>query len=774
MKPVALVLVFLFAAVALPQERAAEFELTIDKIMRGPELVGRAPREVRWSGDGRFVYFRWQPAGEKEEALYVAAREGGGPRKLSEDEEKKAPPFAGEFDRQKKRMVFAEEGDLFIYDLLKGERRQITATKDVESDPHFCRQEKSVCFTRAGNLYALELESGAIEQLTDIRSGSERKDEPTLSQKFLREEEKRLLKTVRERAEKREKEERERKEREKIKPFYLGEKRSASSLRLSPNGRWISFMVAQEPTGSRHTFVPEFVTESGYVESIESRTKVGDATGKRRLAFMNTENGEVVWADHGQGERQAQFLEPKWSEDGDKCMGLVRSLDNKDRWILLYDPATGKSKVLDHLHDDAWIGGTGWATAGWMPDNKSVYFLSERDGYMHLYTVSIDGGEPKQLTSGRFEVYSPRISRDRKSWYFVSNEAHPGERHFYTMPLEGGERVRLTGMPGNHQPVLSPDEDALAIVYSYSNKPPELYLQENRPGAIPRQVTLSTSEEFRAYSWLEPQIVTFAARDGATVYARLYTPEMLAAERRPRLRRGEKRPGVIFVHGAGYLQNAHKWWSSYYREYMFHHYLIERGYVVIDVDYRASAGYGRAWRTAIYRHMGGKDLDDQLDAAKYLVERHNVDPKRIGIYGGSYGGFIALMAMFARPEVFAAGAALRPVTDWAHYNDTYTSNILNRPQDDPEAYRRSSPIYFAEGLKGALLICHGMKDTNVHFQDTVRLVQRLIELGKENWEVAIYPVEDHDFQEASSWADEYRRIFKLFERTLKPAGADKR
>jgi dipeptidyl aminopeptidase/acylaminoacyl peptidase len=137
------------------------------------------------------------------------------------------------------------------------------------------------------------------------------------------------------------------------------------------------------------------------------------------------------------------------------------------------------------------------------------------------------------------------------------------------------------------------------------------------------------------------------------------------------------------------------------------------------------------------------------------------------VYGGSYGGFITLMAMFTTPDVFGAGAALRPVTDWAHYNHSYTSSILNEPPRDPEAYRRSSPIYFAEGLKGALLICHGMVDTNVHFQDSVRLAQRLIELRKENWELAAYPVENHAFEEETSWADEYRRILRLFERNLR-------
>jgi len=199
---------------------------------------------------------------------------------------------------------------------------------------------------------------------------------------------------------------------------------------------------------------------------------------------------------------------------------------------------------------------------------------------------------------------------------------------------------------------------------------------------------------------------------------------------------------------------------------MFHHLLASRGYTVLDLDYRGSAGLGRAWRTSIYRHMGGVDLDDQVSGARWLVAKMAIDSTRIGIYGGSYGGFITLMALFTKPGVFAAGAALRPVTDWAHYNHPYTARILNEPQTDSVAYRRSSPIYFAEGLVGRLLICHGMVDDNVHFQDTARLIQRLIELGKQNWEVAVYPVEAHGFRRNDSWTDEYRRILKLFEGTI--------
>jgi dipeptidyl aminopeptidase/acylaminoacyl peptidase len=373
-----------------------------------------------------------------------------------------------------------------------------------------------------------------------------------------------------------------------------------------------------------------------------------------------------------------------------------------------------------------------------------------------------------------------RLSPDRTKFYFTSSEGSLFERHLYSMPFEGGARTRLTTMAGNNQADVSPDERTLAVVRSYANRPPELYLQPNRPapdqkaqapnspaggaraaeapGPDVKQVTTSPTPEFFRHDWSDPPVVGFRARDGATVHGRLYRPA--AAQRGG--------PAVIFVHGAGYLQDVHKWWSTYYREYMFHHLLAERGYTVLSIDYRGSAGYGRDWRTGIYRHMGGKDLDDHVDAVRYLVSEHGVDPRRVGLYGGSYGGFITLMALFTTPDIFAAGAALRPVTDWAHYNHPYTSNILNEPQDDPEAYRRSSPIYFAAGLKGALLICHGMVDTNVHFQDTVRLTERLIELRKENWELAAYPVEDHAFERADSWADEFKRILKLFETNLRP------
>ncbi|MEO5582282.1 MAG: alpha/beta fold hydrolase, partial [Saprospiraceae bacterium] len=401
-------------------------------------------------------------------------------------------------------------------------------------------------------------------------------------------------------------------------------------------------------------------------------------------------------------------------------------------------------------------GGFFGANMGWISKDQ-IWYQSESTGYSHLYTYFISTHKSKALTVGKYEVLTASLSRDHKTFYITTNEVHPGEQHFYQLSTDGGTATKITSMQGANQVSISPDEKYIAFLYSNSNHPWELYLQENKPGQKPIQITdKAMSPEFKSYPWRQPEIINIEASDHANVYARIYKPD----------KKTNKKAAVIFVHGAGYLQNAHKWWSSYFREYMFNNLLTDLGYTVLDIDYRGSAGYGRDWRTGIYRYMGGKDLSDHIDAAHFLTATQGVDPKKIGIYGGSYGGFITLMGLFTAPDVFGAGAALRPVTDWAQYNHPYTANILNEPNTDSIAYKKSSPWYYAAGLSKPLLICHGMVDVNVHYQDAVKLVQRLIELKKENWELASYPMEDHGFAEPSSWTDEYKRILKLFELNL--------
>ena len=744
--------------------------LTIDMIMQGPQFYGYAPQDVRWSGDGQRIYFGWKQTTQTQDQpfdTWVLPRVTGNARKLTEDEAKLAPPVNGDTTRDRKKTIYERGGDIFLYDFSTDKATQLTKTAEPERNPHFTQDEQRIAFTRGGNLFVMPLTLGPIEQFTEIQPFGTGKVEPKpadpkTSQGTLQIQESNLIKAVRDRVARRESDEAKQRRENPRKPFSLEDRQTVIRLDLCPSEKCVIATIEDGAKGDKADDVPNYVTESSYTEAIKGRNNVGDAQENNRILILDVETGAGKWVDLGLGDRSTWQYAPLFNEQGTRAVMLARANDNKDRWILSLDTVTAKATTIFTDHDDAWIDGPGYETLGWLKNSDEVYFISERDGWAHLYTVPAAGGSIRQLTSGKFEVEQVSVSNDGSKFYLTTSEDGPAVRHFYSQPVTGGPRTRITTQPGKHEVTLSRDETYMADIHSYVNRPPELYTGDNNPGAIERSRTDSPSAEFRqmaqAGAWIDAPIVQVPARDGTMIPARLFKP----ANARP------GGPAVVFVHGAGYLQNVHKYWSpNYPREFLFHHFLMEHGYTVLDLDYRASAGYGRDWRTAIYRHMGGKDLDDNVDGAKYLVSQQGIDAKRIGIYGGSYGGFITLMAMFTTPDVFAAGAALRPVTDWSHYNHGYTSNILNTPQADDEAFKLSSPIFFADGLKGALLLLHGMVDTNVFFQDTVRLSQRLIELRKENWSVQFYPVEDHAFVRPESWADEYKRIFKLFEENLK-------
>jgi len=787
--------ILLFSSLTTIAQQSQAFEMSVENIMRDPLWMGSFPSNSHWSESDTKFYFNWNPEKTTADSLYEYSLESKKIRKVGLKEQKEFTPKTGSWNKDKTKKIYAKHGDLYLYEKDKN-TRQLLQTNKYEGSPYFSFGEKKIIFSKEDNLYSFDLKDGFIAQLTNFKSGfeAEKGEEETqnIQEKWLKEEELDLIKVLKEKEEERELTQTAKKQNQekpkRPKSIYTGSKRLTRKA-LSPDGQYVIFQLSKETDDNKKTIVPSYVRTSGFTEDLPARPNVGRSSNEYTTGIYDLLNDTVYyanpedlpningwskyWINEDDLKLKKENKEPKpiyisrpiWAEDGVNAFVIIQSLDNKDRWIALLDPATGKLKNIDHQHDDAWIGGPGisqWRpypnteNVGWLPDNEHIWFQSEESGYSHLHITNIYTGKNRQLTKGKYEVFDPKISKDQKHWYFTSSEGNSGQRHFYKMPIMGGKAEKLTSLKGNNQVSLSPNEEYLLIRHSYSNQPWELYLQKNTPNVKPVQITFSTSEEFKSYQWRDPEIVQFKAEDKEMVTARLYRPQQATP----------KGPAVIFVHGAGYLQNAHQWWSHYFREYMFHNLLVDLGYTVLDIDYRASAGYGRDWRTGIYRHMGGKDLSDQIDGAKYLAEEHDIDPQKIGIYGGSYGGFITIMAL-CQSEIFACGAALRSVTDWAHYNHEYTSNILNIPYIDSTAYRQSSPIYFAENLKNPLLMCHGMIDRNVHFQTVVRLSKRFIELGKDDWELAVYPLEGHGFQEPSSWTDEYKRILKLFEENLK-------
>ena len=508
-------LAILFAFHATP---AGKFALTVDNIMRGPGLYGYEPAQVRWSGDGERLYFQWKQASDpvmKDPDTYVVNRDGSSLRKLSEAEARLAPPAFGSTTPEKKRTVYSRDGDIFFYDATSGQTRRLTKTTDGEADPHFTHDGRRVAFTRANNLYVMALDGGALEELTDIRlpgatpaatqggrggrGGATAPEEQkgTDSQESLKKQEKELLEVIRDRAAKREEDEARRKRENPRKPFNLTAGQTIASLQLTPDEKYVIAGVREAGKDDKNTVVPNYVTESGYTEEIPSRDKVGDNQNRMKLAILNVETGEVKWVDHGQKEvggaadamRDVQLSQPVWSEDGAKAVLLARAADNKDRWILSLDEATGKTRMVAHDHDDAWLDGPGAGTLGWMKNDRDIYFQSERTGYSHLYVAPFEGGEPKALTSGKWEVDGVALSKDKSRFLLVTSEADAGEHNVYEMSAEGGARSRLTSLPGGHSFVASPDDRWFADIYSYTNKPPELYVQEARTGAVAKKLT---------------------------------------------------------------------------------------------------------------------------------------------------------------------------------------------------------------------------------------------------------------------------------------------
>ncbi|MFT2091188.1 prolyl oligopeptidase family serine peptidase [Paraglaciecola sp. 2405UD69-4] len=779
----------------------AEQSLSLQQIMADPDWMGRQPIRPYWADDSAGVYYEQKRLGSPLRDLWIKdlGDETNG-KKVNISTKHQDAYQRRVLDQHNKMAAWVFEGNVFIKDLETKTLKQLTKDNKKPYNLKFLNDGR-LSFQSGDSFYAIDPFTGFYELLVTWSFA----DEPigvTAPQDYIAEQQQKLIKVV---ALKRNHQEQKfqqqsllEKTNSSLAPpsFYFAKGNETVEASLSPNGKWL--IVAE----TKHSewrddgdIMPNYINEDGRISADKVRPRVADVTPKNeKLWLLNIEKhtkralsysdlpgfNEDVLASVKRENAAAKGQEysinrlPRdivllrdwswsqsaiqWHSDGDNVAIMLEAWDNKDRWLTSVDLATAKLKNQHRLHDDAWVN-YDFNSFGWLHKSKALYYLSEESGYANLYLKPLNG-EARALVSGQFEVNNLTLSQDDSFMYFKANKKHPGIYEIYRVAIQSLAVQELTNLNGMTDYQLSPDEQSLLLTHSTLTRPPELYVK-NIGDENAKQITHTISQAFLDIDWIAPDIVPIpSSHTEQPIFSRVYAPKNANYEF------DEKRKAVVFSHGAGYLQNAHLGWSAYFREYMFHNMLAQQGYVVLDMDYRASAGYGRDWRTAIYRQMGTPEIQDLQDGVNWLAENQHVDANRVGTYGGSYGGFMTFMAMFKSPELFKAGAALRPVSDWAHYNHGYTSNILNTPDIDPIAYERSSPIYFAEGLQKPLLINAPMVDSNVFFVDVVRLVQRFIELEKQNFETAIYPVESHGFVQPSSWLDEYRRIYKLFETNL--------
>ena len=778
--------------------------LTLKEMMRDPDWMGRAPSRAWWSdGAGSILFERPHADGITEELVLVDLATGG-ERVVADADLSNMTRPGGDASPSRGQRVYSQDGDLFLWDQATRQVKRLTNTHARETNPLFMADEGSIQFLRNGRFVIHHLESNSeFEPRGFIFADEEQEETGQDDPDFRESQQERLVKTIQARTHRSDTRKARREDVDKAnttqrpEDIRLGSGRSQRQASLSPSGKWVAITSSKESKRGKRDTMPRYVTDSSYVDTESVRIMVGESeTGTHVVMLTNLEDGtfheldlsvlpeitndpldwldarnsnatEATGDDSGDEKndepRAVRITSLKWSPDGQRLAMQIHSQDHKDRWIAQIDTASitdtepPQLVPIHHLHDEAWICRS-FNSMDWLHDGQGLWFQSEESGWGHLYRWDPNSGMITPLRDGSWETHRVTEGPADGLLWFIAGRDRPTEREVFTVDPASGRIVQHTSFGQSVDAFsLSPDGSRLLMQVSSAIHPPEIVVQETKPGSIARWLTESRSPEYLDLDLIEPRIIRIPSPHGADIWAKLYLPEEPAEA---------TRPAVFFLHGAGYLQNADNQWSNYAREALFNMHLAQEGFVVLDIDYRASSGYGRDWRSAIYRNMGTPEVEDMQVAVDWLVANHQVDPTRVGAYGGSYGGFLVLMAMFTEPDLLACGAALRPVTDWAHYYDGYTRPILNTPERDPEAYRSSSPIEHAEGLSHPLLMCHGMEDNNVLFKDTVRLAQRLIELEKSDWEVAMYPMEAHGFKEHSSWLDEYRRIDQLFSDVL--------
>jgi dipeptidyl aminopeptidase/acylaminoacyl peptidase len=464
---------------------------------------------------------------------------------------------------------------------------------------------------------------------------------------------------------------------------------------------------------------------------------------------------------------QGQGGAGKWVDNVHVAFDRV-SKDFKKRTIYLADIGSGSSHVLhEDIDPKFWSmpGGNGEGSQA-SPDGKWICFLSDRDGWDHLYVMPAAGGAPVQLTSGHFEAWRPVWAPDSKHIAFDANsEAHPGDRHLFVVSVDQPKqapRPLTTGSGTNTAPVWTADGKGLVYQHTDTHNSADLFALDVSAPNSPRRLSDSMPAGIDRAAFIEPQFVHYPGADGKPVPGWLFLPKGMD--------KTKKHPVIVWIHGDGINQNYNGWHvqRNYAVYYSFHQYLLQQGYIVFAPDYRGSIGYGRDWRQGVHMDVGGKDAKDAWLAGNYLKTLPYVDASRMGVWGLSYGGFFTLIAVTDQPTLFRAAVDVAGVVDYRmYYSDPYhgawTASRIGTPDENPKVYDGASPISHIDRLQHPLLVLHGTADINVPYLESVRLVDEVLKHDKGSLvQFMMYPGEFHYFTRTAVLRDAWRRVDDFF------------
>ncbi len=669
------------------------------------------------------------------------------------------PPVEAVWSPDGRQFAFPQAGTLYLYDVAAKSRRDLislsvlsSAATTVAEPEAFAWQNRGVeerdvqwfpsgdalLVSAGGDLFQLRLTGGQPAQLTATR---ERESDPKLSPdgrrvSFRRGDDLYTLEIASRKVTRLTRGGTETIRNGRLDWVYPEELGLATAHWWSPDSTRIAYLqfdVSRQPLYPHASLLP-----LRPIYEPQRYPKAGEPNAVVRVGVVSAKSGKTRWMDAG-GTSDTLFVQ--------RLNRIQNRLD-----LLRVDAASGKAAVVLTEQDPHWVNlGPGpW----FLKDGAEFLWTSERDGFHHIYRYSAEGELLAQLTSGDWEVTGLcAVNEAAGHVFYVSTEASPLERHLYRVSLAGGVRARLTAEAGTHV-ISAPPRGVyfLDTASSLASPPRRTVLDDS--GAEWAVLDNSARDALDDYDLRPAEIVAVRAADGTLLYAKLIRP----AGFQP----GRKYPAVVFVYGGPHSQNVRDVWQGPSLEQVLAH----RGFVVWQLDNRGSAGRGHAWEAALYRELGVKEMADQQDGVRHLVSLGFVDEARVGVYGWSYGGFLTLYSLLHAPDLFRAGVAGAPVTDWRNYDTIYTERYMGLPSENAEGYRRSAPVAAAANLKARLLLVHNLEDDNVLFQNTVQMADALQRAGHP-FEMMIYPQRTHGVT-GTARRHMMNGIISFFERWLSP------
>jgi dipeptidyl-peptidase 4 len=703
-------------------------ELTIEAIFGG-ELSAPAPSQARWMPDGRVSFFL--PAGSggggREFRVFDPAT-GSQTVLVSSDALRDMAPAAGEASKEEreitrrtrfgvpdyqwapdgKSVLFTSSGHILLYDLSTGTAKGLALSKSGVVDPKFSPDGSQVAFVYQHDVWTVPVAGGGEKQLTF--GGRDLIFHGDLDWVY---------------------------------PEELGVR---TGYHWSPDSRIIAFLELDETLVPIYPITEELARQATF--DLQRYPKPGDPNPRVRVGFVDVASGRTAWID-----RAAEYI-PRidWVDGKTVCVQLLnRGQDRLE--LVLADPATGSSRSMLTETDPHWVNVTN--DLRFLAGGKKFLWTSERTGFRHIYLATDGGGEAtlRPLTEGEWQVSSIEGVDEAKGLvYFAANRDNPVGQDLYRVKLDGSGLERLTRESGTHAIDMSPKATAYLDSYSSMTDPGRTTFHNL---GTRKDVLFHEEPRLADYALVKPERQLLDAPDGAKVGLLLMKPAHLEP--------GKKYPLVAYLYGMpGFPTIRDSWGGS---RYLFHQFLVQQGFVVAQIDDRTSSVWGHKFAALGDHNIGPVAVKDHEVAVEYLTSLPYVDSEHTGVWGWSGGGFTTTYHM-THTKLFKFGVAGAPVTDWHLYDSIYTERYMGTPAEDPEAYERTSSIEGAKNYGGRLLLIFATHDDNVHPQNSIQLIQALID-NRQQFDVMIYPDQTHGIRGQNELVHLWTMVYEHLERNLK-------